>query len=87
MLISGINLASSLMMSVVVARVQRCSPVRGFRTLSSEWSPPCQMEHQMDFIAFETRDNLCNDGAKDAFACFRCRRWMIPCALQVRAKC
>jgi len=45
------------------------------------------MEHQMDFIAFETRDNLCNDGAKDAFACFRCRRWMIPCALQVRAKC
>ena len=45
------------------------------------------MEHQMDFIAFETRDNLSNDGAQDAFACFRCRRWMVPGALQVRAKC
>ena len=41
------------------------------------------MEHQMDFVAFETRDNLCNDGAQDALACFRCRRWMVPCALQV----
>jgi hypothetical protein len=86
LVISAINRASSLMISVVVAsRVQRCSPFRGFGTLSSESSPALPMEHQMDFIAFETCDNLCNDGAKDAFACFRCRRWMVPCALQVRA--
>src|SRR5262245_22085218 len=45
------------------------------------------MEHQMDFIALPTRDNLCNAGAKDACAFFRRRRSMVPCALHVRAKC
>jgi len=42
------------------------------------------MEHQMDFVAFETRDDLRNDGAQDAFACFSCRGLMLPCALEVR---
>src|SRR5215510_1327940 len=45
------------------------------------------MEHQMDFVVFETRDDLGDDGAQDAFACLRCCRWVVPCALQVRAKC
>jgi len=45
------------------------------------------MEHQMHFVTFEKRDNLRNDGAQNAFACFRCCGRMVPGALQVRAKC
>ena len=41
------------------------------------------MQHQMHFVAFETSDDLDNDGAQDAFACFRCRRWMLPCAFEI----
>jgi hypothetical protein len=44
------------------------------------------MQHQMHFLTFETSDDLSKDGTQDALACFCCCGWMVPRALEVRAK-